>query len=224
MSSELIGLNTVLQAHQAENSALFRNKPHPTDREFAVYIATHYRSVITNAATWSNPFALSMIRKGARDFAEKSVAENPSPSPEEQAKAEEAVKPYALGPQLFDLKKQPWFPFFFFIACLGIYVGIPALIAALAFRGGLVLLAAGITYVRKDGERASRLRLLWRSALAWSAVLMSFILHMALRPALGMLGSVLAASVVLASLTGLSLALRERGLPERLSGTWPVPR
>ena len=51
---------------------------------------------------------------------------------------------------------------------LAIYVCMPALIAALLFRGGLVLRMAGMTFVRRDGKRASRLRVFWRALVAWS--------------------------------------------------------
>ena len=53
---------------------------------------------------------------------------------------------------------------------LFVYVGLPALVAALLFRGGLVLLIAGVTYVRRDGARASRLRLFWRAIVVWGPV------------------------------------------------------
>ena len=51
---------------------------------------------------------------------------------------------------------------------LAVYVCLPALIAALLFRGGLVLRMAGIAFVRRDGKRASRLRVFWRALVAWS--------------------------------------------------------
>jgi len=45
------------------------------------------------------------------------------------------------------------FPFMIVNATLAFYVGILALIAVLVFRGGLVLLIAGVTFVRRDGAR-----------------------------------------------------------------------
>jgi eukaryotic-like serine/threonine-protein kinase len=223
-TSELMRLSAVLQTRQAAVSGIFRNSPHPTDKQFAVYIATHYGSLITNNATWSSPFAFSMMRQAARDFAKKSVADNPSPSPEEQADAEMAMKPYAGAAQGLDLKKQPWFPVVFIIVSLGIYVGLPALIAALAFRGGLLLLATGIAYVRNDGQRASRLRVFWRAIVAWSVVPIAFLIQLLLSASLHLLGAAIAGLTAIAILTAVSLSLPERGLPERLSGTWPVPR
>ena len=99
----------------------------------------------------------------------------------------------------------------------------PALIAALLFRGGVVLLIAGVTYVRKDGLSASRLLLFWRSLVAWSLAVPMFALsmlamakHLTWQPWLGL--------ALLGLLAAVSVGLRERGLQDRLAGTWPVPR
>ena len=92
------------------------------------------------------------------------------------------------------------------VAALLVYVCLPALVAALLFRGGLVLLIAGVTYVRKDGQRASRLRLLWRAMVAWSPLVPVFALsilaiakHLTWQPWLGLalLGLLAAVSVAL---------------------------
>ena len=108
-------------------------------------------------------------------------------------------------------------------ATLLVYVCLPALLAALLFRGGVVLLVAGVTYVRKDGVAASRLRLLWRAIVAWGPAVPVFIVailaldkHWVWAPWL-----VLALFGLLAVL---SVALPQRGLQDRLAGTWPVPR
>ena len=104
-----------------------------------------------------------------------------------------------------------------------VYVGLPALVAALLFRGGVVLLIAGVTYVRKDGARASRLRLLWRAIVAWSPVVPVFSVailalakHLTWQPWLAL--------ALLGLLAAVSVALPGRGLQDRLAGTWPVPR
>jgi cell division protein FtsW (lipid II flippase) len=100
---------------------------------------------------------------------------------------------------------------------------LPALVAALLFRGGLVLLLAGVTYVKRNGKRASRLRLLWRAVVTWclafTALVLTFVglqTHWTWQPwlALALFGVVAAVSV----------ALPERGIQDRLAGTWPVPR
>ncbi|MCX6903108.1 MAG: RDD family protein [Verrucomicrobia bacterium] len=98
------------------------------------------------------------------------------------------------------------------------------MIAALLFRGGLVLRVCGVAVVRRDGRRASRLRVFWRSLVAWSPVLAAPVVAGALTP---LLGIVCAASLLAALAGGLviwSVALPERSLQDRLAGTWLVPR
>ena len=97
------------------------------------------------------------------------------------------------------------------------------MMVALLFRGGLVLLAAQVTFVRRDGRRSSRLRLLWRSVVAWApvVVLVALCVH-AMATEYNTL-PVLAGVVVLGLATA-SLLLPVRGLPDRLAGTWPVTR
>ena len=51
----------------------------PADRQFAIYIAHHYRGIITNEASWSSPIVLAMIKGEGRKFAEQSVAEHLRP-------------------------------------------------------------------------------------------------------------------------------------------------
>jgi len=109
-------------------------------------------------------------------------------------------------------------------ATLVIYVGLPALLAALLFRGGLVLLAARVTFVRKDGQRASRLRVFWRALVAWSPIVLGLVLAGEFKVVFGLLPAMLLAVLFVCALTIGSLALPDRGLPDRLSGTWPVPR
>jgi hypothetical protein len=120
--------------------------------------------------------------------------------------------------------KQPSFPLMVVTVSLTIYVGVPALIAALLFRGGLVLLVTGVTFVRRDGLRASRLRVFWRAVVAWCPVVLGVFLVAALKPWLGLLEGVLAGLLLIGGLAMLSLAWPRRGLPDILAGTWPVPR
>jgi hypothetical protein len=124
----------------------------------------------------------------------------------------------------FDFSKKPWFPLLVAGSSLVIYVCIPALIAALAFRGGLVLLIARVTFVRKDGARASRLRLFWRALVAWSPLVAALFLAVGLKILIGASAATLFSLLFIGGLAILSVALPERSLQDRLSGTWPVPR
>ena len=125
---------------------------------------------------------------------------------------------------MYDPLKKSWFPFAIVTGALAIYVGVPALIAALIFRGGLVLLAARVTFVRRDGLRASRLRVFWRGLVAWSPIVLGLALAAGLKVWVGLLPAMVLAALFVGGLTILSVALPNRGLPDRLAGTWPVPR
>ncbi len=108
--------------------------------------------------------------------------------------------------------------------CLLFYVAIPALAMALLFRGGLVLRAAGVAIVGSDGARASRLRVFWRSVVTWSPLLLGVLLVVPLVLLIGPFPSAVLWCVVHLGLTIWSLAPKQRGLQDRLAGTWLVPR
>jgi uncharacterized RDD family membrane protein YckC len=221
----LLELNLLLNQRTAMNFRWTKNQPHPTDRQFAIYIASHYRAVVTNDAAWTDVFTMAMIKGETRRFAEQSIAEHPAPTEEEIKEADTAMKKPLANLQVFDPAKQPWFPFAGAVALLVLYVGIPALMAALLFRGGLVLLIARVTFVRKDGARASRLRVFWRALVAWSPIfLLGLVLVAGLKVYFGLFTASLVASLFICGLAILSLALPDRGLPDRLAGIWPVPR
>jgi hypothetical protein len=219
----LMELNTLLQMRTSGRFWGGKNTQLPADREFAIYIAHHYRGFITNEASWSSPFVLSLVKGDGRKFAEQSVAEHPEPTEAEIKEADAALERFVPKHQFFGEKLPPWLPAIVMVGALLFYVGVPALIATLLFRGGLVLLIAGVTFVRKDGQRASRLRLLWRAIVTGSPLFLAFVLsivaisqHLNWGPwlALGIPGL----------LAVLSVALPNRGLQDRLAGTWPVPR
>jgi hypothetical protein len=219
----LMDLSTLLQMRTSGRFWGGKNAQLPADHQIAIYIAHHYRGLITNTATWSSPMVLSIIKGDARKFAEQSVAEHPAPTEEEIKEADAAVDKHLPKDNPFETKLPSWMPAFTMVLSLFVYVCLPALIATLLFRGGLVLLIAGVTFVRKDGQRASRLRLLWRAVLAWSPVFLAFFLsflgpikHLAWVPWLALW--------IIGLLAAVSLALPGRGLQDRLAGTWPVPR
>jgi eukaryotic-like serine/threonine-protein kinase len=104
---------------------------------------------------------------------------------------------------------------------------VPSVIAALAFRGGLLLWMSGMTFVRWDGKRASRLRVFWRSLVTWSPFWLAMIAMISLGDPEKSLGIKSFSAVVCGLffvLGVLSAASPGRGLADRLAGTWPVPR
>jgi hypothetical protein len=219
----LMELNTLLQVRASGRFLGGKNAQLPSDRQIGIYIAQHYCGLITNAASWSSPMVLALIKGEGRKFAEQSVADYPEPTEAEIADAEAAVDKHVPKQQFFAEELSPGMPVMVMAASLLFYVGCPALVAALLFRGGVVLLITGVTYVRKDGRRASRLRLLWRSLVTWSPLVPIFAVsiaaiskHWTWQPWLAL--------ALLGLLAAVSLALPVRGLQDRLAGTWPVPR
>jgi len=222
-SPELMELSQVMGPWRAKQMPFVPKDKLPSDRLTGVYIAAHYGHVITNETLWSSGLARVFIPPNARAFAEQSLEQHSSPTAEELAEAETRLGRIAkqssserIPPRLLLLPFLLWF-------MLLVYVCLPAVIAALLFRGGLVLLATGVTYVRRDGLKASRLRLLWRSLVAWSPVVGAMVLAGSAMNTKSLSLALLSALPVMI-LAVWSLWLPERGLPDRLAGTWPVPR
>lgn len=125
-------------------------------------------ALIADDASWNGIFTLSLIKGEDREFAEQCVAEHPAQTEEEIADADAALKPELAMFQTFASHQLRFMGLVQGIGTLVMFVCLPALIAAVLFRGGLVLLMAGVTFVRRDGKRASRLRVFWRALVAWS--------------------------------------------------------
>lgn len=89
-----------------------------------------------------------------------------------------------------------------------------------------------IAVVKDDGTDANRLRMLWRSLIAWSPILLLPVVIMFDAPLMQMAGDQEVIRVIgLIAMAALSLALvlaaiatRGRGLHDRLAHTWLVPR
>ncbi|MBN2506840.1 MAG: protein kinase [Verrucomicrobia bacterium] len=220
----ILELSSVLGQRAAMRSWWMRRNAGLEDRLVAIYVAHHFRSVITNANTWSNAFVLSLIKGESRRFAEQSVADHSHPTEQEIQEADTALKPYVATSPPLGFLHESWFPLVVVGAGLLVYVGFPALACALLFRGGLVLWALGVVIVRSDGGRASRLRVFWRALIAWSPVALAPVWLAMLITVAEPFASAVLATVLVGSLAVLSLAFPDRGLQDRLAGTWLVPR
>jgi len=66
--SGVLGIGQLLSWRKAVHlsAALGKKEDGPTDRQFAIYIAGHYRTTLTNKATWSSPYGLSLIHQAPR--------------------------------------------------------------------------------------------------------------------------------------------------------------
>lgn len=215
-----------------------------SDEDFAIVVASRYRNLITNRTEWNSPLASILIKGEARRFAEQSITNYPNLTPEQIKRAASILK----LPSLSDIKKRLGMGTLLqilFYSTLLIYVCFPALLCAIILKGGPVQRLAKVTYVRKDGAPASRLRVFWRALVAWGPVAVLAVTGITIAsfaaPTLtpsahdAMIVSTtlssafmnipwppIASGFLLLALTVISLVLPERSLQDRMAGTWPV--
>jgi hypothetical protein len=111
-------------------------------------------------------------------------------------------------------------------------LSIPALLLAPLLRGGLLLRLTGIAVQTVHGDPAGRVRCLGRALIAWSPCLsFAVILLIALLVGVPIPGGEAGRIVMALALSGIALAgavsavaRPERGLADRLAGTFLVPR
>jgi hypothetical protein len=129
-------------------------------------------------------------------------------------------------------KMNPWTAALRGIPFLFALTAIIAVLSGWLFRGGLFLRVLNIVVVTKNGKPVSRLRALWRGLGAWGV----FFIVPFLMPFLATLGgppgaldagmAVIAVAECALGLAGAAWAVvsPERGLQDRIAGTYLVPR
>ena len=198
-----------------------------------IFIAGRFGRVVNDPRVWSSPFASSLFSAKQRASAARIVARHPEPAPEEMARARAALGP-ALNkdgelkrasrvrkPEKQNVNVVAKWPF----ALAGfIWAAFLSLAAALLFRGGLLMRALGIAVVRGDGSDASRGLIFWRACVAWSWMPLGSFAVFLLSPLIGATATVVTIVSLIVAVGVWSAALPDRSLPDRISGTWLVPR
>ena len=203
-------------------------------KAFEVYIPVRFQTLITNAETW-NTLAGAMVPPEQREVAEQWGKRPHPPSEAEFKQAAAIVEPLLKEQELLGFNgvrralQKPAMLVGTISWTLVISSALPSLLATLLFRDGLVLRTMRVMVVRRDGRRASRVRLVLRSLLAWSPVLLaaitSVILSRQKAPKPWEFSIVLLLAMGIAGLLMVWLALLpKRGLHDRLAGTCLVPR
>ncbi len=205
------------------------------------YIAHRFGPVVRDREQWSSAWAKNALKPEMRATAERIVAEYPHVTDDEFQAAEKLVGPLMgiLGAPNFRPLGDNSLTFFVVAAAVGwmMWMGFFSPCAAVLCRGGLLMWALGLTFVRSDGKPASRLRVLWRTIVAWSPLVLIFLVPAFVMPAIHA-GEAMSAeegfAIVIAIASGVgvfclalvvwSLLLPVRGIPDRIAGTWPVPR
>lgn len=237
-SPELVELShatALLQSYeQSSNSS-------ETQELIRTWISGHHRKTIERAENWEAYGTLALHNPETRRILEL-LAAQPIPDADKLSTADAVVQPliderasanpgmatiYSSGPAagfysvgvIPGMMAAVWFEFIWF----------PSLFAAQFFRGGLLLRIFNMVAVRRDGRRASGLRMFWRALVPAPIGLLLAFLGMA-QIAGGHFLSLLTPFVswLALFLVGMLLIISawhpQRSISDRLAGTYLVPR
>jgi hypothetical protein len=202
-----------------------------------IYIAGRFGKAISDPATWSGMFTSGMPKE-LQAKARAIVAKYPNPSEKEIADATAAVAPMVRGLDMMSdaFGRSPLPGAVRTAAVAMLLAAVFSIFCALVFRSGLAMLVFGVVAVKRDGSRAGRVRVFGRALVAWSPFLAGQFGLVGLGLWLfGDAAGVGNRTVVVGIASGLALGLfavlavvsallPERGLQDRLAGTWLVPR
>jgi hypothetical protein len=206
------------------------------------YIVHRFGPIIRDNKRWNSMWARTVIKPPERKVAEEIVARHPQVSSAEFAEAEKLVTSLMgpMGKEDFRPLGNMSIPLFACLAAVGwlVWMAFFSVCAAVLCRGGLLLWGLGLTFVRGDGKPASRLRLFWRAIVAWSPLMLIPLAPALILPAMqanlrtmspeqGISLTISVAAVfgvIYLALVVWSALLSRRGIPDRLAGTWLVPR
>lgn len=198
-------------------------------RALEIYIVSHYGSSLDNPHL--SPLRMISQNHYERDLREL-VAKYPAISDAERQQAEIRVKALRAKMQDAGFDAMLWRFVGFFVAVAGVFLaacmGVVCVVAAGLFRGGLMWHALGIDAVLGDGRRAPRWRLVARSLIGWGPILSLPLMLYAVRMPRAFyddLPMIVAVGAATLSLLAFASAWDpERGLSDRLAGTWLVRR
>ena len=200
-------------------------------RAFRIHIAGHHRALIQDSNFWAHPVVDQALSVRQKEIAEDAIKDHPTVDPQRLEEADAMIRYLQPAILVADTELPEWlglgvFWGFVFFAAL-IDLGCAVLLGE-----GLFLRLLGVATVNRRGEKASRLRVLGRTILAWSPCVVGASLSLALWTA--WLPGVSGAPVLMAALTIFALLMLAamawavkkpaRSLQDRAVGTWLVPR
>jgi len=199
--------------------------------DIEIYLAEHMAAVIRNPATWESTTP-KVGARGGRERARAALEDHAARTPEEVRRAEATVAPI-LESQSKGLEKLANARVLtgIVIATLGgtfIVVAFLAGVGALVTGSGFTFRPFGAALVNRRGKRISRVRALWRAAVAWSPMIVLAVV-MKNGPDVTDASNLMVAldlALVAIVVAGAIWAAQHpaRGLQDRLAGTWIVPR
>jgi uncharacterized RDD family membrane protein YckC len=200
-------------------------------RAFRLHFAGHHRALIEDTNFWAHPVVAEALTAEQRQIGTEAIADYPTVDAQKLEAADATIR-YLRAPILAaDTELPQWAAFGGFWAFI-LFAALLDFGCVVLLGEGLFLRLLGIAAVNHQGEKASRLRLLGRTILAWSPCAVGAPLALTLWMVwLPGLPTEMAAMWALAIFTFLVLgamawAVRKpaRSLQDVAVGTWLVPR
>ncbi len=195
----------------------------------AVYLVSNYRARIAAQRSVTDT-VLGSAANGFISRREWAIADSieramPNISPAESLQAARLVDTTWSGRPPGVLRKLALIPVMIAVS-FSLFAAILAFVAALTVRRGLLMRLFGLELVNARGERAGRLRLLWRQLLVWlpiAGVVGPALMISMEKPTMVPLAMLVVSTVALLGSLWSVWRNPSRGIAERLSGTTMVP-
>jgi uncharacterized RDD family membrane protein YckC len=201
-------------------------------RAFRIHIAAHHRAVIEDSNFWAHPVVAETLTAEHRSVATEAVAQYSDATPKRLAEADATIRLLQPAITAADTETPIWVALGGFWALL-ILVALIDIGSALMVGDALFLRLLGLAILNRKGVKAGRLRVFWRTIVAWSPCLLGTPLSLALwwswLPGIGLEAPLLFWSLALLFLAMLLCAAwavwkPSRSLPDYLAGTVLAPR
>ena len=198
----------------------------PADRDAVeIVLASRYRSVLADQTLYA-PERFLMLTPAHKTLGDRILRRDVDPTTVDTAAARPAVRSMLEAGARFDLPPIPAIALMLSYVTLT-FMALLALAAAVATRG-VMLRLLGFEIVTADGRLAPRWRVLARTAIAWSPILVPLLATGVIEGVGAQLPDMIPVFAVALAVqcAGAIVAIAQpaRGLQDRLAGTWIVPR
>jgi uncharacterized RDD family membrane protein YckC len=226
---EVIGLLSVLRTDVPSDKTVHSQEYR---RAIETYLAGQHGALLRNPPLWSSSMqGQDADQPELRRLASDIVARYPSVTAEELARSRETIRPILDGvrpSQSSGFARSPRATVLTLMMAIGSLMSLFfSIVSSIAVPGGVTTRMFGPAVVTRDGNEIGRMRSLARTLIAWAPILVWLVsvpAQMSMGPGPG---SVLAISLVFgAMIAGIvwTIAAADRGLHDRIAGTWVVPR
>jgi hypothetical protein len=200
-------------------------------RAFRLHMAGHHRSLIEDSNFWAHPVVAEALTAEQRRIAEEAIADNPTVNVQKLEEADATIRYLRAAILAADTELPQWAGFGAFWA----FVMFAALLdvgCVLLLGEGLFLRLLGGATVNRNGDKASRLRLLGRTILAWGPCGLGASLSLALwltwlpglETSAAAIWTFAIFMLLIAGATACAVWKPARSLQDLAVGTWLVPR